>query len=77
MPEIVRDGATGWLVADVDQAVNAVARLSLIDRRACREEAVNRFGSDRMIDDHLAVLERVLAEGVKRPRSSAPGSGRG
>jgi glycosyltransferase involved in cell wall biosynthesis len=76
MPEIVRDGATGWLVGDVDQAVNAVERLPLIDRRACREEAVNRFGSDRMIDDHLAVFERVLAEGVKTPPSSDPGLGR-
>lgn len=64
MPEIVRDGDTGFLVADVDQAVAAVARLPLIERRACRADAVSRFGSDRMVDDHLAVFERVLAEGA-------------
>jgi glycosyltransferase involved in cell wall biosynthesis len=64
MPEIVRDGDTGFLVADVDQAVAVVARLPLIERRACRADAVSRFGSDRMVDDHLAVFERVLAEGA-------------
>ena len=63
MPEIVRDGVTGWLVPDADQAVAAVSRLPLIDRRACRADAVNRFAADRMVDDHLAVFERVLAKG--------------
>lgn len=62
MPELVRDGVTGWLVADADEAVSAVSRLSVIDRGACRADAVSRFGSDRMVDDHLAVFERVLAE---------------
>lgn len=62
MPEIVRDGVTGWLVADADQAASAVTRLSHIDRSACRADAVSRFTSDRMVDDHLAVLERVAAE---------------
>ena len=61
MPEIVRDGVTGWLVAGADEAVTAVSRLPVIDRRACRAEAVSRFGADRMVDDHLAVFERVLA----------------
>ena len=65
MPEIVRDGVTGSLVADVDQAVTAVARLPLIDRRACRADVVSRFGADRMVDDHLAVFERVLAESAR------------
>ena len=64
MPEIVRDGDTGFLAADVDQAVAAVARLPLIERRACRADAVSRFGSDRMVDDHLAVFDRVLAKGA-------------
>jgi glycosyltransferase involved in cell wall biosynthesis len=76
MPEIIRDGETGWLVSDIDEAVTAVSRLPLIDRRVCRAEAVSRFGSDRMVDDHLAVFERVLAAGIEKPPSSTPGSGR-
>ena len=63
MPEIIRDGATGWLVADVEHAVTAVSRLPLIDRSVCRADALGRFGSDRMVDAHLAVFERVLAGG--------------
>ncbi len=63
MPEIVRDGVTGFLVDSPDvvaAAVRAVARLDEIDRRACRADAVTRFSADRMIDDHLAVLRRVV-----------------
>jgi Glycosyltransferase len=63
MPEIIRDGVTGWLVADPDQAVSAVSRLHLVDRADCRADAVSRFGSARMIDAHLTVFERVLEQG--------------
>lgn len=68
MPEIVRDGVTGWLVADADQATSAVSRVHLIDRRACRADAVSRFGSDRMIDAHLAVLEGVVERTARQRR---------
>lgn len=65
MPEIIRDGVTGWLAADADEAVAAVSRLHRIDRLACREDAVSRFSAARMIDAHLAVFERVLAQGPR------------
>ncbi|WP_234423813.1 glycosyltransferase family 4 protein [Intrasporangium calvum] len=69
MPEILRDGVTGWLVADADQAVAAVSRLDLIDRSACRAEAVSRFDAERMVDAHLTVFERVLTQGGPESRA--------
>jgi len=62
MPEIIRDGVTGWLVADSDEAVSAVSRLHLVDRADCRADAVSRFSSARMIDEHLTVFERILEQ---------------
>lgn len=68
LPELVRDGVTGFLVAPgpddaatVARAVAAVGRLDRIDRAACRADAVARFSADRMIDAHLAVFTDVLA----------------
>ncbi|MEO7058436.1 MAG: glycosyltransferase family 4 protein [Lapillicoccus sp.] len=66
LPEIVRDGVTGYLVADVDAAVAAVALVGAvagagtIDRAQCRADVEARFGADRMIDDYLRLFERVL-----------------
>lgn len=68
MPEIVDDGRTGFLVDDVDQAVAAVADLPRIDRAVCREQAVSRFGEDRMVDAYLSLFERVVLSRRRRAR---------
>jgi glycosyltransferase involved in cell wall biosynthesis len=70
MPEVVRDGTTGLLVSDAAAAVAAVAKLDGLDRAACRQDAVSRFGTDRMVADYLALFDEIL--GVKTPRH--PGS---
>ena len=57
LPELIRHGVTGFLVEDADAALDAVAALPAIDRTACRIEAEQRFGADRMIDDY----ERLFA----------------
>ena len=62
MPEIVEDGVTGVLAHDVDSAVRAVARATGLDRAACRAAAERRFSADRMVDDYLAVYERLLRD---------------
>jgi glycosyltransferase involved in cell wall biosynthesis len=58
--EVVRDGVTGFVVPDVDQAVAAVDQLSAIDRHACRRDVDQRFSMDRMIDGYLKVYEQLL-----------------
>lgn len=61
MPALVRDGTTGFLVADVDDAVAAVGRLSALDRRACRRDAEERFSADRMVDDYEQLFVNIVA----------------
>lgn len=63
MPELIRDGETGFLVADVDAAVEAVARIPSLKRRRCRQEAEERFSSERMVDDYLRVYREILNHG--------------
>ena len=68
--EVMEDGATGFIVDDIEQAVRAVGRLDELSRRRCREVFEERFSAARMARDYLAVY-RGLAE------HAAGGNGRG
>jgi glycosyltransferase involved in cell wall biosynthesis len=60
MPELVEDEVTGFLVRDVEQAVEAVAAVSALDRVGVRQHVVAHFGLDRMTDEYLAAYEAVV-----------------
>jgi glycosyltransferase involved in cell wall biosynthesis len=61
MPEVVDEGVTGRLVADVDEAVAAVAGIAAIDRTRCAARARERFSADRMVDDYLAIYRKIVS----------------
>ena len=65
VPEIIEDGVTGFLAHDVTEAVQAVQKISTIDRRVCRAEFEKRFTSKRMARDYLAIYERIVAREPK------------
>jgi glycosyltransferase involved in cell wall biosynthesis len=60
MPEVVDEGVTGFLVADLDAAVAAVEKAAALERRAVRRVAERRFGAARMVDEYLALYRRLL-----------------
>jgi glycosyltransferase involved in cell wall biosynthesis len=60
VPEVLAHGVNGVIVDDVEQAVNAVARIGEIDRAQCRRSFEQRFTAARMADDYLRVYERLL-----------------
>ena len=59
VPEVVSDGRTGFLVADVDAAVRAVGRLGEIDRSDCRARVEEHFSVDRMVEGYLEVYRQL------------------
>ncbi len=60
MPEIIRDGETGYIVRDIEGAINAVAAVETIDRSICRADVESRFTSTRMARDYVRVYEKIL-----------------
>jgi len=60
MPEIIRDGETGYIVEDIEGAINAVATIESIDRPKCRADVEQRFTSARMARDYVRVYEEIL-----------------
>jgi glycosyltransferase involved in cell wall biosynthesis len=60
MPELIEDGVNGFLVDNVEQAIEAVERIGEIDRAACRRIAATRFSVDRMADRYLQLYRTIL-----------------
>ncbi|MGA2990282.1 MAG: glycosyltransferase [Candidatus Korobacteraceae bacterium] len=77
LPEVVADGATGFLVANVDEMANAVRRVGRLDPRRCRAYVEAHFSATRMTDDYqrlYAVVEeryRLAVTGASNPASAA------
>lgn len=64
IPEVIRHGETGYIVDDIEQAVDAVATIRSIDRSACREDVERRFSHTRMARDYVDAYEKILNPGA-------------
>lgn len=60
IPELIEHGVTGFIVNSVDEAIEAVARIGEIDRRACRAAVEQRFTAQLMADNYLDIYRRIL-----------------
>ena len=60
MPELIKDGLTGFLVSNVDEAVDSVAAVSGVDRAECRTWAMGKFSQKKMVEDYIALYHQIL-----------------
>jgi len=63
--EVMDDGVTGFVVNDMEQAVEATRRVRDLDRAKCREVFEKRFAASRMASDYVNVYTR-LADSRRR-----------
>jgi glycosyltransferase involved in cell wall biosynthesis len=73
--EVVENGRTGYVVASVPEAVEAVGALGRLDRATCRRAFENRFTATRMAKDYVRIYREVIARGVggrRAPRNRQP-----
>jgi glycosyltransferase involved in cell wall biosynthesis len=59
VPEIVDDGITGFVIDDVESALQALPRALLLDRARVRQQFERRFSGQRMARDYLDVYEAL------------------
>jgi glycosyltransferase involved in cell wall biosynthesis len=59
-PEIIRPGVSGFLVDDIDGAVEAVGHVGDLPRAAVRAEFDRRFTVERMANDYISVFEEII-----------------
>lgn len=60
-PEIVEHGRTGYL-GSTERLADFVPATAGLSRAACRASIEERFGSERMVADHLRLYARLLKE---------------
>ena len=60
VPEVVKEGVTGFIVADLEGAVKAAKRIGEIDRRKCRRWFEQHFSAERMAQDYVNIYQRVV-----------------
>jgi glycosyltransferase involved in cell wall biosynthesis len=63
VPEVVRDGVTGFVADTEDELVEDVDRLWTIERHACRQDVECRFSPAAM----AAAYERVYEDLISQP----------
>jgi glycosyltransferase involved in cell wall biosynthesis len=62
MPELIDEASTGFIVDDVDAAVQAVGKIDSLDRRPCRDEVEKRFTCQRMAHEYVEVYHKILED---------------
>jgi glycosyltransferase involved in cell wall biosynthesis len=65
--EVVDEGITGLIFNDLEEMVRGLPRVFDLDRRRVHERAVARFGTRRMVDEYIAVYNRIVEAHRARP----------
>jgi glycosyltransferase involved in cell wall biosynthesis len=60
VPEIVRDGVSGYAFESVQELIAGLPRVYALDRLRVRAHAVECFDARRMVDDYERLYERVV-----------------
>jgi len=58
--EVIADKETGYLVNNVDEAVEAVGKIEQIDRKKCRQRVEDNFTIDKMVKGYEKVYEEIF-----------------
>jgi glycosyltransferase involved in cell wall biosynthesis len=66
--EVIADKETGYLVNDVDEAVEAVGKISSIDRKKCRWRVEQNFTIDRMVEGYEKVYAEIFRKEVRQQK---------
>ena len=68
VPEIIDEGVTGFIVQSIEEAVQAVQRISSLDRKAVHQRFLERFTARHMCEKYLEAYERGIWEKKRAAR---------
>jgi glycosyltransferase involved in cell wall biosynthesis len=60
VPEIVEHGKTGFVVANLQQAIEAIRTVRLLKRSDCRQAFLDRFTASRMASEYVREYKRLI-----------------
>ena len=62
VPEIIEDGANGFMVNSIDEAVAALEKVPTLDRKRVREIFDERFSAPRMTRDYVEIYKQLVLD---------------
>jgi glycosyltransferase involved in cell wall biosynthesis len=71
LPEIVNHGRTGFLVDNVEQMSEAIAKVGSLNPENCRRAARERFSVERMTSRYLDIYKDLVDSRGSKPGSSS------
>ena len=74
VPEVMENGVTGFIVSEIEQAVEAVGRVRDLSRARCREVFEKRFTASRMASDYVNLYTRLADSRMRRMEPSLESS---
>ena len=66
VPEVIDDGVTGFIVANDDEAIDAISRIPSLNRRGVRRRFDERFSSVAMARRYLDLYARLVGARPER-----------
>ncbi len=60
MQELIGNARTGFLVQDINEAVESLSDIPGISRKYCREWAESKFSKKKMVSDYINVYKKIL-----------------
>lgn len=62
VPEVMQPGVNGYIVNNLDEAVEAVERIGGLDRQLCRKAFEDRFTARHMTENYLDIYTQILQD---------------
>lgn len=66
--EVIVDGKTGFLVNNIDEAVQSLNRLPGIDRTACRRHVEQRFSIETMVEGYERIYAKIFQQEARKQK---------
>ncbi len=60
VPEVVKDGKTGFVVENIEEAIEAVKNIDKIKRENCRKWVEEKFTIKKMVDEYEKVYYKLV-----------------
>jgi len=61
MPELIKDGETGFLVNNIEEAAESVSTVPSLSRALCREWSAAQFSKEKMVADYISLYHQILS----------------
>ncbi len=66
VPEVIEHGKTGFIVNTEEEMLQAIKKISIIDRKYCHKYTIEKFSVDRMVDGYIEAYRIVLKTYAKQ-----------